>query len=94
MRRKARRIGRSKWKTPKGKHISAKNLYSIYSSNDKNQTFINYARNTKGILKLNDSEVDSLIKNSKYLVAIKSFFQPEMPMKSAFLPCEKSSCKG
>ena len=69
MRRKARTIGKSNWKTSKGKHISAKNLYSIYSSNDKNQTFIDFAKNAKSILNLNDSEVDSLIKNHKHKIS-------------------------
>ena len=34
------------------------------------------------------------IKNSKYSAVTKSFFQPERPMKSAFLLCEKPSCNG
>ena len=40
MRRKARNIGRKNWKSPKEKRISAKNLYAIYSENEKQQTFI------------------------------------------------------
>lgn len=69
MRRKARTIGKSNWKSSKGKHISAKNLYSIYSSNEKNQTFIDYARNARHILMLNDTEIDSLIKNHKHKIS-------------------------
>lgn len=52
MRRKAHTIGRSNWISSKGRHISAKELYSIYSRNDEKQTFIDYARKAKGILKL------------------------------------------
>ena len=51
MRRKAHTIGRSNWISSKGRHISAKELYSIYSRNDEKQTFIDYARKAKGILK-------------------------------------------
>lgn len=58
MRRKANTIGRSNWTSSKGRRISAKELYSIYSRNDEKQTFIDYARKAKGILKLNDQEVD------------------------------------
>ena len=36
----------------------------------------------------------NIIENSKFLVIIKYFFQPERLMKSAFLSCEKPSCKG
>lgn len=61
MRRKAHTIGRSNWTSTKGKHISAKELYSIYSRNDEKQTFIDYARKAKGVLKLNDQEADALI---------------------------------
>ena len=53
MRRKANTIGRSNWTSSKGRRISAKELYSIYSRNDEKQTFIDYARKAKGILKLN-----------------------------------------
>ena len=53
MRRKAHTIGRSNWTSSKGRRISAKELYSIYSRNDEKQTFIDYARKAKGILKLN-----------------------------------------
>ena len=35
----------------------------------------------------------NIIENSKFLVIIKCFFQPERLMKSAFLSCEKPSCK-
>ena len=51
MRRKAHTIGRSNWISSKGRHISAKELYSIYSRNDEKQTFIDYARKAKRILK-------------------------------------------
>lgn len=44
MRRKANTIGRSNWTSSKGRRISAKELYSIYSRNDEKQTFIDYAR--------------------------------------------------
>ena len=69
MRRKAHTIGRSNWTSTKGKHISAKELYSIYSRNDEKQTFIDYARKAKGVLKLNDQEADALIKYHKRKIA-------------------------
>ena len=70
MRRKAHTIGRSNWTSTKGKHISAKELYSIYSRNDEKQTFIDYARKAKGLLKLNDQEADALIKYHKRKIAM------------------------
>lgn len=70
MRRKAHTIGRSNWTSSKGRHISAKELYSIYSRNDEKQTFIDYARKAKGILKLNDQETDALIKHHKRKIAM------------------------
>lgn len=69
MRRKAQTIGRSHWESPKGKHISARNLYDIYASGGEHQTFIDYAKRAKDILKLNDREVDSLIKHHKRKIA-------------------------
>lgn len=69
MRRKAHTIGRSNWISSKGRHISAKELYSIYSRNDEKQTFIDYARKAKGILKLNDQEANALIKHHKRKIA-------------------------
>ena len=62
MRRKANTIGRSNWTSSKGRRISAKELYSIYSRNDEKQTFIDYARKAKGILKLNDQEANGPVK--------------------------------
>ena len=70
MRRKAHTIGRSNWTSTKGKHISAKELYSIFSRNDEKQTFIDYARKAKGVLKLNDQEADALIKYHKRKIAM------------------------
>ena len=70
MRRKAHTIGRSNWTSSKGRHISAKELYSIYSRNDEKQTFIDYAKKAKGILKLNDQESDALIKHHKRKIAM------------------------
>lgn len=70
MRRKARTIGRSNWISSKGRHISATELYSIYSDNDERQTFIDYAKKAKGILKLNDQEADALIKHHKRKIAM------------------------
>ena len=70
MRRKAHTIGRSNWISSKGRHISAKELYSIYSRNDEKQTFIDYARKAKGILKLNDQEANALIKHHKRKIAM------------------------
>ena len=70
MRRKANTIGRSNWTSSKGRHISAKELYSIYSRNDEKQTFIDYARKAKGILKLNDQEANALIKHHKRKIAM------------------------
>lgn len=69
MYRKAHTIGRSNWISPKGKRISAKELYSIYSSNDEKQTFIDYAKKAKRILKLNDQEANALIKHHKQKIA-------------------------
>ena len=43
--------------------------YSIYSRNDEKQTFIDYARKAKGILKLNDQEANALIKHHKRKIA-------------------------
>ncbi len=70
MRRKANTIGRSNWTSSKGRRISAKELYSIYSRNDEKQTFIDYARKAKGVLKLNDQEADALIKYHKRKIAM------------------------
>lgn len=70
MRRKANTIGRSNWTSSKGRRISAKELYSIYSRNDEKQTFIDYARKAKGILKLNDQESNALIKHHKRKIAM------------------------
>ena len=70
MRRKANTIGRSNWTSSKGRRISAKELYSIYSRNDEKQTFIDYARKAKGILKLNDQEANALIKHHKRKTAM------------------------
>ena len=70
MRRKANTIGRSNWTSSKGRRISAKELYSIYSRNDEKQTFIDYARKAKGILKLNDQEANALIKHHKRKIAM------------------------
>ena len=70
MRRKAHTIGRSNWTSSKGRRISAKELYSIYSRNDEKQTFIDYARKAKGILKLNDQEANVLIKHHKRKIAM------------------------
>ena len=69
MRRKANTIGRSNWTSSKGRRISAKELYSIYSRNDEKQTFIDYARKAKGILKLNDQEANALIRSRQDLCA-------------------------
>lgn len=69
MRRKARTIGRSNWVSSKGKHISAKNLYSIYSYNNEKQTFIDYAKKAQEMLNLNDAEVNALIKRHKQKIA-------------------------
>ena len=70
MRRKANTIGRSNWTSSKGMRISAKELYSIYSRNDEKQTFSDYARKAKGILKLNDQEANALIKHHKRKIAM------------------------
>ena len=70
MRRKAHTIGRSNWTSSKGRRISAKELYCIYSRNDEKQTFIDYARKAKGILKLNDQEANALIKHHKRKIAM------------------------
>lgn len=70
MRRKAYTIGVSNWISPRGRHISASELYSTYSKNDDKQTFIDYAKNAKEILKLNDQEADALIKHHKRKIAM------------------------
>lgn len=70
MRRKAHTIGRNNWISSKGRHISAKELYSIYSHNEEKQTFIDYAKRAKGVLKLNDQEADALIKHHKRKIAM------------------------
>lgn len=69
MRRKAHTIGRSNWKSPKGRNISAKNLYGIYSSGGEKQTFIDYVKRAKDILSLEDQEADALIKHHKQKIA-------------------------
>lgn len=75
MQRKARNIVRCNWISSKGHHISAKNLYRVYASNNKKskskhtQTFIDYAKKAKKILNLNDPETDSLIKTHKQKIA-------------------------
>ena len=69
MHRKARSIGRNNWQSQKGKHISAKNLYSIYASNDKQQTFIDYAKKAQQKLKINDRETEAVIKHHKRKIA-------------------------
>lgn len=70
MRRKARTIGARKGISPKGRHISAKNLYSIYSSGGDKQTFIDYAKRAKKALNLVDPETDALIKRHKEKIAL------------------------
>lgn len=57
------------WQSPKGKHISARKLYDIYSGGGEHRTFIDYAKRAKGILKLNDREADALIKHHKRKIA-------------------------
>ncbi len=85
MRRKVRTIRRSNWVTTKGKPVVPKRLYEIYADDSKaqhrnqtatnkkadkpKQTFISYARRANGILKLNDSEAASVIKNHKHKIA-------------------------
>jgi hypothetical protein len=76
MHRKARTIGRNNWQSSKGKHIFAKKLYSIYASNDKyvsndkKQTFIDYAKRAKNKLEIiNDKETDAVINHHKRKIA-------------------------
>jgi len=69
MRRKARNIGRNDWQSPKGKRISAQNLYNIYAGSGEQQTFIDYAKRAKQTLKINDKEADALIKHHKRKIA-------------------------
>lgn len=69
MHRKAYTIGRNSWKSPKGKHITAQNLYNTYSHNDRGQTFIDYAKRANKLLHLNDPEANSLIKFHKRKIA-------------------------
>ena len=70
MRRKARTIGLSKGISSKGKRISAKNLYSIYSKGGDKQTFIDYAAKAKRELHLIDPEAEALIKRHKEKIAL------------------------
>ena len=70
MRRKAYTIGYRNWKSPLGRHISAKKLYSIYSNGEEKQTFIDYAKRARRIFNLNDSELNSLIKNHKHKIRL------------------------
>lgn len=70
MRRKAHTIGYSNWVSPNGRHISAKELYNIYSSNNKKQTFIDYIKKSKKILQINDQEAEALVKCHKQKIAM------------------------
>ena len=47
MRRKAHTIGKSGWISKYGRHITAKELYDIYSYGGERQTFIDYAKKAK-----------------------------------------------
>lgn len=69
MRRKARTIGRSNWVSPRRKHITARNLYQIYSHSDKKQTFIDYAKRATRLLSLHDPETSAVIKKHKQKIA-------------------------
>lgn len=70
MRRKARTIGRNNWISPTGKHITAKNMYGVYScGGEKCQTFIDYARRARKLLNLDDPETDAVIKRHKRKIA-------------------------
>lgn len=69
MYRKASNIGCNNWRSPKGKRISAKNLYNIYSCNGELQTFIDYAKKARSRLELNDKEAEALIKHHKRKIA-------------------------
>lgn len=70
MRRKAHNIVKSNWISSKGKHITAKRLYAIYSKNGKGQTFISYAIRARRIIKLNDSETNALIERHKQKISL------------------------
>lgn len=70
MRRKAYTIGRNNWISPKGRHISARNLYALYSQNNKRQTFIDYAKKAQYQLNLNDPETEALVKHHKRKIAM------------------------
>lgn len=69
MRRKAHTIGRSNWTSPTGRHISAKKLYGIYAHREEGQTFIDYVKRAKRVLRLCDSESEALIKRHKHKIA-------------------------
>lgn len=69
MRRKAHNIFKRNRISPNGKYITAKKLYDIYSDNDKQQTFITYAKRAKRIVGLKDLETDALIKRHKQKIA-------------------------
>ena len=69
MRRKARTIARSNWISPRGKHITARKLYQIYSQSDDKQTFIGYVKKATRILRLNDPEAGAVIKKHKQKIA-------------------------
>lgn len=70
MRRKAYNIVKNNWMSPKGKRITAKRLYNIYSKNDKGQTFITYAKRARRIMNLNDLEINALISRHKQKISI------------------------
>lgn len=79
MRRKARTVGQSRGMTLHGKHISSRNLYQIYSHNDKKRTFIDYAKKARHVMDLHDPETDAVIKRHKQKIAqaVKAGMAPE-----------------
>lgn len=79
MHRKARTVGQSRGMTLHGKHISSRNLYQIYSHNDKKRTFIDYAKKARHVMDLHDPETDAVIKRHKQKIAqaVKAGMAPE-----------------
>ncbi len=57
------------YSVPDGKHISSRNLYQIYSHNDKKRTFIDYAKKARHVMGLHDPETDAVIKRHKQKIA-------------------------
>lgn len=67
---KALTIVKNNWMSPKGNHISAKNLYRLYSNDRNGSNIVRYLQRCKSLLKLNDPEAEAIINNSKHKIAV------------------------